>query len=483
MVHGRRNGLCTRTYPGGKEVEEHYLNGMKIDLKKAIPAGPAEGPAYELLQSRHPWYLFMLEAFGYDGSYMENYLDTLELVLESFTFSLVDFDQYYEQALDSLSSTPYDSMVQYSNTLTGSIGMRRMKDDELRLAVIDYYRLEGASTFSILGSSYPNYIKDMVAQEISETDLEAFCNDLEDTLSMLGSVNPEDDFFVDTADSRFFIALTSFLDIKKSQPVQKKSTPVRESLSNIGLQWKNVQTSGWPENGQATPSEVAGVAISGLLGNLLEGDYLRKVVYDAYRGGLGLSGLPTTGTDYLSGPSATSATLGGYVIEDGGAEVTDRGIAWAGHYNPTMEDNAEASGSGTGRFTVTVDGLTEGNTYFARSYATNSTGTAYGNCISFEARSTVGTSPPFAASSKLNLYPNPASEMVQLMITDPPEGMFEVVLLDMGGRTVYRQSSLAAQGSPLNIQVDLAGIAEGVYHCQLVENGILVAGRALVIMH
>ncbi|WP_321348984.1 MBG domain-containing protein [uncultured Draconibacterium sp.] len=94
--------------------------------------------------------------------------------------------------------------------------------------------------------------------------------------------------------------------------------------------------------------------------------------------------LPTVTTNSASSISSTGATLGGNVTNDGGATVTSRGIAYATSSNPT---SGVAAGSGTGSFSQTVSGLSPGTTYYARAYATNSVGTAYGPQISFTTQS------------------------------------------------------------------------------------------------
>ncbi len=94
--------------------------------------------------------------------------------------------------------------------------------------------------------------------------------------------------------------------------------------------------------------------------------------------------LPSVTTNSASSISSTGATLGGNVTADGGATVTARGIAYGTSSNPTTGVD---SGSGTGSFSKTVSGLSPGTTYYARAYATNSVGTAYGPQISFTTQS------------------------------------------------------------------------------------------------
>ena len=89
--------------------------------------------------------------------------------------------------------------------------------------------------------------------------------------------------------------------------------------------------------------------------------------------------LPTVNTTAASNITATAATSGGNVTNDGGATVSARGVCWSTSHNPTTSDNHTTNGIGTGNFTSSITGLTASTTYYVRAYATNSVGTAYGN--------------------------------------------------------------------------------------------------------
>ena len=93
--------------------------------------------------------------------------------------------------------------------------------------------------------------------------------------------------------------------------------------------------------------------------------------------------LPTVSTTAASDISFTSATVGGTVTDGGGVDVTERGVCWSLTSNPTVTDSNMAVGQGTGAFSTSITGLSEGKTYYVRAYATNSVGTSYGNQISF----------------------------------------------------------------------------------------------------
>jgi formylglycine-generating enzyme required for sulfatase activity len=95
--------------------------------------------------------------------------------------------------------------------------------------------------------------------------------------------------------------------------------------------------------------------------------------------------LPTVTTAAASEVSGSGATFGGQVTADGGRTVTARGVVYATSRQPTLASPGvlTAATVGTGTFSVTATGLTEGTTYFARAYATNHLGTAYGAEIVF----------------------------------------------------------------------------------------------------
>jgi len=84
--------------------------------------------------------------------------------------------------------------------------------------------------------------------------------------------------------------------------------------------------------------------------------------------------------------TSSSAILGGNVTDEGATQVSVRGLVYgtstgSSTYSVTI-------GSGAGTFTSTLTGLTQGSTYYVRSFATNVQGTSYGAETSFTTQTT-----------------------------------------------------------------------------------------------
>jgi uncharacterized protein (TIGR02145 family) len=93
---------------------------------------------------------------------------------------------------------------------------------------------------------------------------------------------------------------------------------------------------------------------------------------------------------YTSAPKKVRqdfAVVGGYIIENGGGPITERGIIYGA--NPELNDDTKlgkvidntSANKDTGSFEVQINGLTAGNVYYARTYAINSAGMNLGNKI------------------------------------------------------------------------------------------------------
>jgi len=93
--------------------------------------------------------------------------------------------------------------------------------------------------------------------------------------------------------------------------------------------------------------------------------------------------VPTVNSVEILQITANSAQCRVTIVNDGGAQITARGVCWSINQNPTIADNRINEGAGTGVFTCNLGGLLPGTKYYVRAYATNSEGTVYSDQISF----------------------------------------------------------------------------------------------------
>ena len=91
---------------------------------------------------------------------------------------------------------------------------------------------------------------------------------------------------------------------------------------------------------------------------------------------------PVITTAAVTNITGTQATCGGNITSDGGAEVTARGVCWSTSQNPTTSNSKTTDGTGIGTFISTITGLAANSIYYIRAYASNSSGTSYGNQVS-----------------------------------------------------------------------------------------------------
>ena len=173
--------------------------------------------------------------------------------------------------------------------------------------------------------------------------------------------------------------------------------------------------------------------------------------------------LPILSTTSATNITATSASSGGNISSDGGAVVTARGVCWNTSQSPTTSDSKTEDGSGTGTFTSNLTGLIPGTSYYARAYATNSAGTAYGNEILF---TSLGEAPSALTQPATNVTSTGAT----LNGTVNPSHLSTTVTFEYGTTTGYGSTATASQspvtGSAItNVNADISGLTQGTtYH-------------------
>ncbi|NLO01247.1 MAG: hypothetical protein GX126_02860 [Bacteroidales bacterium] len=97
-----------------------------------------------------------------------------------------------------------------------------------------------------------------------------------------------------------------------------------------------------------------------------------------------------TGTVITIQPSSVSlntAHAGGRIMDDGDAEIIQKGVCWSITPGPGISLNPfTVNGTGTEEFTSNITGLLPGTKYYVRAYIINSAGISYGNELYFNTK-------------------------------------------------------------------------------------------------
>jgi len=178
--------------------------------------------------------------------------------------------------------------------------------------------------------------------------------------------------------------------------------------------------------------------------------------------------IPNITTTDTSDISETTAESGGNVTDDGGSNVTVRGVCWSLNPNPTIQNSTTNNGTGTGTFISSMTNLTPNTTYYVRAYATNEEGTAYGNEVSFTTLSNTGNT-----EAVTNPTPNNNSTNISLNgsltftpgANTPSDATYRLYFdtnsnpttqIDIGSQTSYDYSSLQ-EATPYYWKVETIG--------------------------
>ncbi|MCX6227329.1 MAG: T9SS type A sorting domain-containing protein [Bacteroidia bacterium] len=93
--------------------------------------------------------------------------------------------------------------------------------------------------------------------------------------------------------------------------------------------------------------------------------------------------LPTVLSAEITMIGESSAVSGGNVTNDGGGTILARGVCWETTEKPAANAHLTTEKPGTGTFTSQMSGLNPVTLYYCRAYATNSSGTGYGEVKTF----------------------------------------------------------------------------------------------------
>ncbi len=470
MEHGVRNGVSKMKDSEGNEEVVCYNMGVRVECNKS--ANIAGNSAYEILNYKYPWYIFKLNALGFSDEYIKAFMDTFEVVLNSYEFEIEEFDSYYGDINEIFSETQYDSIVVFNSLASYLNGLELSKSVDFRLAILDQHRGADTSVFNVVKTKYPNYLLLLKNYEVSENDFKEFCLVFDSIMISYGSLDINDPYFVDSLDERMFRAIFTIASEENSvaEGETLKSMNLTDVKIDLSRLWKQPCSTINKVLQNSDPTEVSAVVISIILLKYIEGDLVRRSLLESYSFKKEIAILPTVTTGYVGRNSSSSVTLAGNITYDGGADITTRGIAWGTVFNPDVNNTTIPAGEGTGSFEKTVDGLSEGVTYYARAYATNSAGTAYGNCISFTTNSTVGVDEKILNESNIVVFPNPTAGKTTFSFQAKVPGKIKLSIVNINGQTVVQKEQENINIGENHVEVDFSNLENGMYTCRIIES-------------
>lgn len=179
--------------------------------------------------------------------------------------------------------------------------------------------------------------------------------------------------------------------------------------------------------------------------------------------------VPVITTTIITNITATSATSGGNITDEGTSTVIARGVCWSINPTPTIADNKTSDDAGAGSFSSNIDSLVGGTSYFIRAYATNNAGTGYGMALSFK---TTGD-PPGAPMAIIGIATNLQTNGATLNGTINANYLSTIITFEYGTTTSYGGSTTATQNpatgnTNTNVNVNIIGLTEGTtYHYRI----------------
>lgn len=96
--------------------------------------------------------------------------------------------------------------------------------------------------------------------------------------------------------------------------------------------------------------------------------------------------IPVVSTDDVTLIKSTTASINGSIIKTGGENIISYGVCWSTNPNPTVAANKITNNSANTKFRCDLTGLAFYTKYYARAFAENARGIAYGPEISFTTR-------------------------------------------------------------------------------------------------
>jgi hypothetical protein len=250
-LHGKRHGWHEYLLPDGSVHDEvYYEHGVRSDPDEnggsaaSNPHNPVSTMSdilsFRILQDQSPWFLFKMEAYGYEPAHIEDFMAALQSRIVFYApWSEADFTDAFRQSVADVGAADTLFAIHYE-FISAIESLIHLRSFELRRAVIDRFLGTGDSTYTILQEHYPEFLDGLLAY-LSEEAVRAFTDDLDQRVDSEGLVDLEDPEHIDVIDERILTAINemqeSFAHLSALIVLQDKVTrevfqanPVHEAL-------------------------------------------------------------------------------------------------------------------------------------------------------------------------------------------------------------------------------------------------------------
>jgi hypothetical protein len=481
MLFGKRHGETKIFLPNGLVKLYCYETGIRVECEKS--AIITENSAYDIFNYKYPWFAAKLNAFDFTDEYIRAFMDTLEIIIGENEFDISEFDSHYDGATDILEETYYDSIIVVNAEFSIYNGAELINFDEFRLAAIDQQRSTERNIYNTVKSRYSNYLLKLRMFEITESDFQVFGQKFDSLMNSYDALDLNDPFFVDSVDTRMFRAISFIANEEDAQANNNalKSMVLSDSKPNHRQLLKLACSHLKKAQLNKSPQDVATVIATIILMKLTEGDLVKTSLYEAFSLKKGVVNLATVTTGFPARNSNSSVTLKGNIISDGGGDIITKGIYYGTVYNPDSTNFSIVANNGNVNFEVTINELSEGVTYYARAFAKNSAGIAYGNCISFTTNALVGTEINKLSEKVFDIFPNPTAGLTTFRFNLESAGNTELVIVNVNGQIVVQKNLGVLPPGENKIQLNLSTLETGIYNCRLTNNrAITGTGKFIV---
>jgi hypothetical protein len=176
---------------------------------------------------------------------------------------------------------------------------------------------------------------------------------------------------------------------------------------------------------------------------------------------------PSVATSEIQKVTNKSALIFGKITNTGNSSILSKGVVWSTTPNPTISDNKKEELASSNIFSVQLTNLDRNTTYYVRAFATNTSGTSYGQELVF---TSLNNYKIFSTDSEIysQVLKNTKDKIVYMIIYDfnfntGIGSNFNLIAYDYINKTIIQQKAI----SPFIVSSPTVTHAIGSYNNQM----------------